>query len=183
MYVEKLSVIEQRQSKWHQEFPTFSEPPARLKMMNELSEAVAQPKTVDSRAPGRVSAEHEADSQPATNLGQPATTAPRGPRREFGQPGGPSDTRRAMIDELKSVLSSAKSSKSKTNAGIVGRRSAAVEMGPTPVPEASNAFEAPAVREKILRVPSSPSSGVPSKLMELNREFLTEFRKLRKSDS
>jgi hypothetical protein len=183
VYLEKLSMIEHKQSRWHQEFPTFSEPPARREMMNELSEAVAQPHAVDSTAPAKVTVERETSSQRLTSLGQHATIERKGSGKEFSPLGGPSSTRRAMIDELKSVLSSARPSQARAPVGSVSRRSVAPEGRPIKVPEMPKNFEVPTAKEQILKVDSSPSARVPSKLMELNKEFLAEFRKLRKTDS
>jgi hypothetical protein len=183
VYLEKLSVIEHKQSTWHHEFPAFSEPPARRQMMNELTEAVARPYSVDSETSGKPGMEHVSSPQRLTTLGRATTAESRGPRKEFGPPGGAANPRRAMIDELKSVLSSAKPLQARAPIAPVSRRPAAPERRPTPLSEVPKDVEVPAPKEQILKAPNSSSAHVPSRLMELNREFLAEFKKLRQPDS
>jgi hypothetical protein len=183
VYLEKLSVIEHKQSTWHKEFPTFSEPPARREMMNELTEAAARPYSVNSEAPANTVAERETSSQRLTGSGRSATMESRAPRNEFSPPGGATNPRRAMIDELKSVLSSSKPPQARTPIAPISRRPAPPERRPTRSPEVPRDVEVPAPKEQIVKVPNSASARFPSKLMELNKEFLSEFRKLRQTDS
>jgi hypothetical protein len=43
--------------------------------------------------------------------------------------------------------------------------------------------EVPALKEQILKVPNPATARISSSLMELNKEFLSEFRKLRQTGS
>jgi hypothetical protein len=182
-YLEKLSVIEHKQSTWHQQFPTFSEPPARRQMMNELTEAVVQPYPVESEAPAKGNSEQPSSSQRMTTSGRSTAMESRGPRKELGPLGEAANPRRAMIEELKSVLSSSKPIQARGPVAPVSRRPAAPERRPAQLLEVPKVVEVPAPKEHILKVPNSASAHLPSKLLELNREFLAEFRKLRQPNS
>jgi hypothetical protein len=88
-----------------------------------------------------------------------------------------------MIDELKSVLSSAKPLQPRTPVIPANRRPAAQERRLISLSEVPKGVGGPASKDETLKIPDSSSARGSSKLVELNKEFLAEFRKLRQTDS
>jgi hypothetical protein len=182
VYLEKLSAIEGRTSKWHREFPSFSEPASRSRMMSELTEAIGQP-SVSQHVPS-----NRDEVEP--DLGAPSLTASRSissgssliGNKGSNVPTESSNVRRAMLDELKGVLSSANASLTKVPTTQVGRRSS-IPSKPRSLPAAPKLPEVPPPKVQNITVQKKNPTGVTSTLMELNREFLEEFRKIRKSGS
>lgn len=181
VYVEKLTVVGQKTTNWHQEFPSFSEPESRREMMNELSKAAAQPYEIPSTVVAMHRREEQSTSYPTgsprTFLADPAPT-----KMEPKVPAGPINTRRAMLDELKGILSSATHSLTKAPASsISGKHATPQRKLARPPAGADKASPKSPPNVQAPKVPtSSPAPRLPTKIMELNREFLEEYRKLRK---
>jgi hypothetical protein len=180
VYLEKLSAIEDKTVKWHREFPTFSEPAARSKMMSELSEAVGQP-TIPERTPAYGGTdEPDLGTRRLTTSRSVPSSSPSTGKKEFGLPSEPSNVRRAMLDELKGVLSSANPSLAKVPATPIGRRPPLTTRQKVQ-PVAPKLPEVPPPKVQNITVQAKNPARVTSTLTELNREFLEEFRKLKKS--
>jgi hypothetical protein len=182
VYLEKLSAIEDKTAKWHKEFPTFSEPAARSKMMNELSEAVGQP-TYPERVSGKTgSNEPGLGLQPSNQTRSLYSASPMAGNRQLGPESETPNARRVMIDELKGVLSSANSSLTKVPTPQIGRR-ASIQNKQRMQPLTPKLPEVPAPKVQNITMQNRNPPGVTSTLMELNREFLEEFKKLKKPGS
>lgn len=179
VYLEKLSAIEDKTVRWHREFPTFSEPAARSKMMSELSEAVGQPAVPERTTAYRGAGELDLGVRPSMTSRSVSSSPPSTGKKEFGSPSEPSNVRRAMLDELKGVLSSANPSLKKVPATPVGRRPSLTTRQKVQ-PAAPNLSEVPPPMVKNITVQAKNPARVTSTLTELNREFLEEFRKLKK---
>nr|MDO8098784.1 hypothetical protein [Candidatus Njordarchaeota archaeon] len=185
VYAEKLCAIDDRAAVCYQRLPKLSEPAGRREMMQELSKAVTQPSVTEATTPSKSSIGQILSSDRGTASRTAHPTFPAAPRKVTEMPGGASNPRRAMIDELKSVLSSASPFQAKAP------RSKTVVEKRVNVPEERLSLETktekrstetpPRVQGPIASGPSS--SQLPTKLMELNREFLAEFKKLRKPSS
>lgn len=179
VYLEKLSAIESKTARWHREFPTFSEPAGRSQMMNELSKAVGQSTDPQWVSAKREPTERDLSSPPSATSRSFSSTPPSEGNKESGSPPGSTNVRRAMIDELKGVLTSANSSLTKAPAVHIGRRSSAPirQKFQSPAPQLP---EIPPPKVQNITTQTKNPARVTSTLMELNREFLEEFRKLKK---
>jgi hypothetical protein len=182
VYLEKLSAIEGKTSRWHREFPAFSEPASRGRMMSELTEAIGHPSASEQVASNRDELEPDLGSRASTTpkslSSRPSLTGNKGPNIQTES----SNVRRAMLDELKGVLSSANASLTKVPTAQVGRRSS-IPIKPRSLPATPKLPEVPPPKVQNITVQKKNPAGVTSTLMELNREFLEEFRKIRKSGS
>lgn len=180
VYLEKLSAIEGKTARWHREFPTFSEPASRSKMMNELSEAIGQPSIPERTPASRGANEPALAARPSTTSRPFSSESPSTSNREVGLPGESSNVRRGMLDELKGVLSSANASLTKVTATQSGRRlSIPSRQKVQSVTPKLSEVRPPKVQN--ITVQSKNPPRVTSTLTELNREFLEEFRKLKKA--
>lgn len=182
VYLEKLSAIEDKTARWHKEFPTFSEPAARSKMMNELSQAVGQPTYPERVSEKTGSSELGPGLPPSNQTHSFSSSSPIVGTRQLGPESETPNARRAMIDELKGVLSSANSTLTKVPTPQIGRRgSIQNKQRMQPLPPKLSEVPAPKVQNITMQNKNPP--GVTSTLMELNREFLEEFKKLKKPGS
>jgi hypothetical protein len=185
VYTEKLCAIDDRAAVCYQKLPKLSEPTARREMMQELSKAVGKPSLTEETAPSKGPMEQIPSSGRGATSRATFPTPPAGPRKIAELPRASSNPRRAMIDELKSVLSSAspfqaKAPRTKT---VIDRQVNVPEerLDPTQPMQKQSAEIAPGAQGP--KTPSPSSSPLPPRLMELNREFLAEFKKLRKPSS
>lgn len=180
VYLEKLSAIEGKTARWHREFPTFSEPASRSEMMNELSEAVGQPTIPERTSASRGAGEPILAARPSMASRSSSSESTSSSNREVGLPSGSLNVRRAMLDELKGVLSSANTSLTKIPATQSGRRlSIPSRQKVQSVSPKLPTVPPPKVQDITARLTNPPA--VASTLTELNREFLEEFRKLKKA--
>jgi len=151
-------------------------------MMSELTEAIGQPSAALQAGSNRDEVEPDLGARRLTTTKSissgPSLTGNKG----SNVPSDSSNVRRAMLDELKGVLSSANASLTKVPSTQVGRRPS-IPNKPKSLPAAPKLPEVPPPKVQNITVQKKNPAGVTSTLMELNREFLEEFRKIRKTGS